>query len=275
MAAQADPPRRAGRGYPPRPRLGTLLTAAVLVIPLLRYAVTVHAVPSEQPWRRACPRCETPLHPLAAASRPGGRCGGCGHRIGAAPYLLEIITAGALLLAGIAIAGGGTPGGPGSGSLAVIVLTAITLLGWVLLAVPLIFIDLAVHRLPDRFTLPAAGWVLGGLGLAALLGAAGTAWWRAVAAAAICGAGFGLLALLLGSRGYGLGDAKLSLSLAALLAWHGWSALLAGLFLAFLGSALVATVLLVTRRVGWRDPLPFGPFLVAGTLLTLAWLGLS
>ena len=49
--------------------------------------------------------------------------------------------------------------------------------------------------------------------------------------------------------------------------------MLGGLFLAFLGSGVVATVLLVTGRAGRRDSLPFGPYLAGGTLLTLAWLG--
>jgi leader peptidase (prepilin peptidase)/N-methyltransferase len=117
--------------------------------------------------------------------------------------------------------------------------------------------------------------VLAWLGVAALTGGAGDEWVRAAAAAAVCGAGFAVFPLVLGSRGYGFGDAKLALGVGALLGWLGWTAVVAGLFLAFLASGLVAATLLLARRVTWRDALPFGPYLVAGTLTALAWAGLS
>ncbi|MGH3682285.1 MAG: prepilin peptidase, partial [Natronosporangium sp.] len=102
-----------------------------------------------------------------------------------------------------------------------------------------------------------------------------TGWLRAALAALACGLAFALVTLLLGARGFGLGDAKLALGAGALLGWLGWSAVVAGLFLAFLGSGLTAAGLLAARRVTRRDTLPFGPFLAAGTLAALAWVGLS
>ena len=49
--------------------------------------------------------------------------------------------------------------------------------------------------------------------------------------------------------------------------WLGWNhfvlALLSGLLLA----ALTAAVLMATRRISRRDPLPLGPFLLAGALI--------
>lgn len=91
-----------------------------------------------------------------------------------------------------------------------------------------------------------------------------------MAAAGACGAGFALVSVLAGEHGFGLGDAKLVISVGALLGWVGWSALLVGLFVAFLGSGLVALGLLVTRRAGRRDTLPLGPYLVGGALVALA-----
>jgi leader peptidase (prepilin peptidase)/N-methyltransferase len=239
------------------------LATAAPVTPLLRYAVLVHAVPPEQPWRTGCPHCAAPLT-RPPARLPAGRCAGCRARIGAPAYLLEFATGLAAALAVIAVAGGGWPA-----------TAPVALAGWALVAVPLSFVDLAVHRLPDRLTLPAAGWVVGWLGVAALVGDAGPAWLRSVLAALACGAGFALVTLVFGSRGFGLGDAKLALGAGALLGWVGWTAVLAGLLLAFAGSGLVATGLLLARRVGRRDTLPFGPFLAAGTLIALAWAGLS
>ena len=45
---------------------------------------------------------------------------------------------------------------------------------------------------------------------------------------------------------------------------------IAGIALAFLIGGLVATGLLVTRRKGRRDAIPFGPALVAGALVAVA-----
>lgn len=236
------------------------LGAALLVTPLQRAAVVADSVPAGTARRDGCPRCGAAPLPV----RPGGRCGACGARAGAPPYLLELgtLAAGAVVVVAVA-AGGWSPW------------AAVALAGWAALVVPLVFIDLAAHRLPDRYTLPAAGWVLAWLGVAAAADDAGGAWVRAALAALVCGTGFGLFALIPRSYGYGLGDAKLALGAAALLGWQGWTTVVAGLFLAFLGSGVVAAVLLVLRRVGWRDALPFGPFLIAGTLVTIAWAGLG
>lgn len=247
---------RTGAG---RPRW---LVAAGPVTPLLRWAVLVHAVPAGQPWRTGCPHCEAPLDPLA---RPAGRCPACEQRIGPPPYLVEAATLAAAALVVVAAVGGGWSAWE--------VLAAA---GWAAVAVPLSFIDLAVHRLPDRLTLPATGWVLAWLGVDAAVTGAGSAWLRAVVAGAACGLVFATITLVFGARGgYGLGDAKLVLGAGALLGWLGWTALAAGLLLAFLASGLVATGLLVTGRATRRDMLPFGPFLAAGTLAGLAWVGLS
>jgi leader peptidase (prepilin peptidase) / N-methyltransferase len=241
------------------------VAATAPVTPLLRWAVLVHSVPPEEPWRGACPHCDTRFRPpTLAALLPAGRCAGCGRRIGAPGYVVEVAALAAAGLVVIAVVGGGRS--PWE---------AVAFAGWAAAAVALSFVDLAVHRLPDRLTLPATAWVLGWLGVEAWLGDAGSDWLRALLAAGICGVAFALITLMFGARGFGLGDAKMALGAGAVLGWLGWTALVAGLFLSFLASGLIATGLLVTRRVGRKDTLPFGPFLAAGTLATLAWVGLS
>ncbi|RLQ02617.1 prepilin peptidase, partial [Micromonospora sp. CV4] len=91
-------------------------------------------------------------------------------------------------------------------------------------------------------------------------------WLRAVAAGAGLAVLFAGSTLLLGRRGFGLGDAKLALSVGALLGWYGWPVLLFGLLLAFGLSALVSLGLLAARRARWTTHLPFGPFLLLGTV---------
>jgi leader peptidase (prepilin peptidase) / N-methyltransferase len=106
-----------------------------------------------------------------------------------------------------------------------------------LCAVPLAATDIAAYRLPDPLT--AAAYA----GTAALL----------LAAAA---------------------DVKLAASLGTLLAWFGWRLLIAGGFAGFLLGGMFAAALLVYRRAGRKQSIPFGPFMIAGAVLALvAWPG--
>ncbi|MEV0717278.1 A24 family peptidase [Asanoa sp. NPDC050611] len=228
---------------------------AVLVTPVLRWLAVRHAVPPGSPWRGACPSCGA----VAGPAGPSGRCGGCGARLGPPAFTVEVLAVLALVV----------------GLLVVPSAVLAAYLWWAALAVPLVLVDLAVHRLPDRLTLPAAGGVLLLLGVfgGGFFGGEFDRWWRAVLAGALVGLFFAATTLLLGRRGFGLGDAKLALSCAALLGWFGWGAVLLGLMAGLLASALVSIALLVAGRVRWSSHLPFGPFLVFGTLMGLILVG--
>ncbi|WP_203703960.1 prepilin peptidase [Asanoa iriomotensis] len=226
---------------------------AVFVAPVLRWLAVRHAVPPGSPWLRACPSCAASI----GLAGPSGRCGGCGSRLGPWAFSVEVLALVALAVGVFAV--------PGS------VLAAY--LWWAAFAVPLVLVDLAVHRLPDRLTLPAAGGVVLLLLVPAVFSGEFDRWWRAALAGAAVALFFAATTVLLGRRGFGLGDAKLALSCAALLGWFGWAAVLAGLLAGLLASALVSIALLVAGRVRWTSHLPFGPFLVAGTLLALILVG--
>ncbi|MET8352922.1 MULTISPECIES: A24 family peptidase [unclassified Micromonospora] len=235
------------------------MLATVAVSPLLRLAVLRHAVPSGTASRTGCDACGAPVgltRPWPALG-PAGRCGRCRARVGPPPGTVELAA-----IAGLAVVLLLALAGPPGGALPALAWW----LGW---TVPAVFVDLAVHRLPDRLTLPAAAgtWLL--LGAAALGDPEPGPWLRAVAAGAGLAVLFAGSTLLLGRRGFGLGDAKLALSVGALLGWYGWPFLLLGLLLAFGLSALVSLGLLAARRARWSTHLPFGPFLLLGTLGTL------
>lgn len=83
----------------------------------------------------------------------------------------------------------------------------------------------------------------------------------AIAAVAFLGA----LALVV-RGGLALGDLYLVAPIGLVL---GWPATFSALFAAAFLSAATSLVLLATRRVGLRSYIPFGPFLVAGAVLTL------
>lgn len=133
----------------------------------------------------------------------------------------------------------------------------------------LVAVDADVHRLPNVLTLPSAPIVLALL----TVGAATSGQWadlrRAVVAVLVVGGLFVLVSLVLGSRGIGMGDAKLMLSLAPLLGWHGWSTVLVGVYGAFLLGGAVALVLVLTRRAGRATHLAFGPYLLGGAAVAL------
>jgi leader peptidase (prepilin peptidase)/N-methyltransferase len=71
-------------------------------------------------------------------------------------------------------------------------------------------------------------------------------------------------------RGFGFGDVKLAPSLGLLL---GWPRTLVATFIAFIVGALVAVVLLSLGRKKMGQTIPFGPFLVVGSVVALLFGG--
>jgi leader peptidase (prepilin peptidase)/N-methyltransferase len=135
-------------------------------------------------------------------------------------------------------------------------------------AVPLACTDLAVQRLPD----PLTGAAYAGTAVLLLAAAAVGGPWSALVRALLGGlalAGFYLLLMVISPSGMSLGDVKLAASLGTLLAWFGWRLLLAGGFAGFLLGGVFAAALLVSRRAGRKQPIPFGPFMIAGAILAV------
>jgi leader peptidase (prepilin peptidase)/N-methyltransferase len=135
-------------------------------------------------------------------------------------------------------------------------------------AVPLACTDLAVQRLPD----PLTGAAYAGTAVLLLAAAAVGGPWSALVRALLGGlalAGFYLLLMVISPSGMSLGDVKLAASLGTLLAWFSWRLLLAGGFAGFLLGGVFAAALLVSRRAGRKQPIPFGPFMIAGAILAV------
>lgn len=148
-------------------------------------------------------------------------------------------------------------------------------LGWEL-ALALVFlsalmvitvIDIEHQLIPDRITLPVI--VAGFVGSVVL----GRPAWLDSLLGIVVGGGI-ICAIIVGSRlvmgeeGMGQGD----ITLAAMVgAFVGWRLLLLGLFLAVLVGAAVAAALLAAGRKGRKDPIPFGPFLALGGVVSLFW----
>lgn len=162
------------------------------------------------------------------------------------------------------------------GALAVLLLPSLALApAWIALAwiaAPIVRTDLARHRIPDVLNLAAI--TAGGLLLLIPwdAGAYGRAWLAAIAVTA------GLLALaLITPSGLGMGDVKLAPALGLYLGYLGWGAVLIGVVAGFVLGALAALGLLARDALAGkplsgalRQSLPFGPFLLLGTLVGLA-----
>ncbi|HEY0637341.1 MAG TPA: A24 family peptidase [Pseudonocardiaceae bacterium] len=205
------------------------------------------SVASGTPWRTACPACGRPYPgPLTP------RCAGCGDRP-LPMFVVELATAATLALVLGRLAG----------RWEVAAFAVLAVLG-VLLSV----VDLTVRRLPDRVTLPAYPLVFGLLTVAAVAGDDPGALLRSALGGLVLAAAYLALALLRPGH-LGGGDVKLAGLLGLALGWLGWHALLWGTTLAFVLFALVGLALLATRRITARSHLPFGPFMLAATLLTV------
>jgi leader peptidase (prepilin peptidase) / N-methyltransferase len=134
------------------------------------------------------------------------------------------------------------------------------------IGVALALIDLDVRRLPNAIVLPSY------IVLAVLL-AASVFWtgdWWSLARAGIGGAALFAFYFLLAfayPAGMGFGDVKLAGVLGLVLGYLSWACLVIGAFLGFLLGAVVGVVVLATGKGTRKTMLPFGPFMIAGTLI--------
>jgi len=212
------------------------------------------------PPRSTCPACGHDTRgsdsvPVVSWLLRRGRCRDCGAAISLRYPLVEAVTAAAF--AGLVFLVGASWALPGYwwGAGAVIALT---------------LTDLDYRRIPDRILVPGIVGAGALLAVGAFLDGDPWATLRALAGGA---AYFGLLLLVaLAARGgFGFGDVKLGFLLGLLLAYRSWGILVVGAFAGFAVGGLAAVALLIARRVGRKDAIPFGPAMVAGAGLALAF----
>jgi leader peptidase (prepilin peptidase)/N-methyltransferase len=231
--------------------------AALVTGARIRGSVFSRSVEPGEPPRDACPACAREVgsagHRWYSLLPMTGRCPACRVRIGPPALSVELATALALAVVATRASSPWELAG----------------LAWlVLFAIPLVFIDIAVHRLPDALTGAAFAGTLGFLTVAALTGGHPGQLARAgIAAVALCA--FYLLLFIIRPSGMGFGDVKLAASVGLGLGWIGWQAVVAGTFLTFIIAAVYGVALLLLHRATRSSQLPFGPFIVLGTLLAI------
>lgn len=207
--------------------------------------------------RSACPSCGHRISalenvPVLSWLALGAKCSACGIRISARYPLIE-------LSGGVLAALAAWYYGAGAHAIGAM------LLGWSLLA--LAAIDLDTQLLPDDITLPLiwAGLIFNIGGVFAPLSSAVVG---AIAGYLSLWAVYWAFKLATGKEGMGFGDFKL---LAALGAWLGWQALPVVILLSSVVGAAVGIGLMVFKRHGRDNPIPFGPYLAAAGLIAMFW----
>jgi prepilin signal peptidase PulO-like enzyme (type II secretory pathway) len=195
--------------------------------------------------RSFCPRCKHALNwldliPVFSFLALGGRCRYCHKKISYQYPLVEISTALLFLLA-----------------------FKLHLPVFTYLIIPflvIIFIyDQKHYLIPDKVVYPAIAlalifnfqsfpdYILSALGAAAF---------------------FLTIVLVSREKWMGLGDVKLAFLMGLIL---GWPEILIALFLAFATGAIIGVSLIAANRKSLKSAVPFGPFLVWGTLIALFW----
>jgi leader peptidase (prepilin peptidase)/N-methyltransferase len=137
------------------------------------------------------------------------------------------------------------------------------------LTLVLVVTDLDQKLIPNRILFPGTGVAV------ALLAAGSLLEHRVPDLVRGLGAGLGWFALLylvaLAARGgFGFGDVKLAFVLGVFAGFWSWRTLAVALFLTAMLGGLPALVMIVSRRAGRRDELPYGPAMVFGTWMAIA-----
>jgi len=204
-----------------------------------------------------CPKCRTTIKPidnipLLSYILLKGRCRHCKNKISTQYPLVEFLT-GLIYLMIYLIYG----------------LTIQTLI-YIILSSALIiiaFIDLNQQIIPDVISLPgivigfiisffvpyisfvnsALGVVIGG-GIILIIGLGGSVIYK--------------------KEAMGGGDVKLAAMIGAFL---GWKYIIISLFLGFFLGALAGIILIMSKIKSKEDAIPFGPFIVLGSFITLLW----
>ena len=195
-----------------------------------------------------CPACHSTVRPLDNIPLISylilrGKCRNCAIRISPIYPTIEAITA-VLMLAGLLKFG-----------------TSLEFLVYAVVATSLVIItaiDIEHQIIPDVITLP-------GIAFGLIVGICAIGYKDSLLGLFLGGGLFYLLAVL-SNGGMGGGDIKYIAAVGALL---GWQKVLLVIFIgAFLGS-IVGLFLITIQKKSRKSTIPFGPFLAAGTLITL------
>jgi len=223
--------------------LGSFFNVVGLRVPLKQSIVTP---------RSACPTCGhqlTPfeLIPVFSYIIQGGKCRGCQSRISPIYPMMELLTGILFGTAPLVIGWSGE------------LIVALSLISMLII---IVVSDINYMIIPDKILIWFAGIFLLERIFMSL-----TPWWDSLIGAVT---GFFLLfvIMLVSEGGMGFGDVKLYALLGFVL---GFKLVLLSFFLSTLFGAVIGGLALLFKIVKKRQPIPFGPFIAAGTLTAYYW----
>jgi leader peptidase (prepilin peptidase) / N-methyltransferase len=224
--------------------------------------VVVYRVPAGQSIVRPsshCPNCGNAIRnrhnvPVLSWVALGGKCADCSASISVRYPIVEALTGALFVVMTIRLAN--------------LHITAAlpAYLYFAAVGLALAAIDLDHRRLPDVIVLPSYAVVA----VLLVIGSIGSDdWWALGRAAIAAGSLFAFYAAvsLAYPGGMGFGDVKLAGLLGGLLGYLSWSALVVGATAGFLFGAIAGVVVIALGRGDAKTALPFGPFMIAGTVL--------
>jgi len=204
-----------------------------------------------------CPKCRTKIKPidnipLLSYILLKGRCRNCGSKISIQYPVVEFLTGLIYLIIYLTY-------GLSIQSLVYIILSSALII--------IAFIDLQEQIIPDIISLPG---IVVGLILSFIVPYIS---FINSALGALVGGGIILIIAWVGSiifkkEAMGGGDVKLTAMIGAFL---GWRYTIISLFLGFFIGALVGIILILSKIKSKEDMVPFGPFIVLGSIITLLW----
>jgi leader peptidase (prepilin peptidase) / N-methyltransferase len=205
-----------------------------------------------------CPACDRPIRPrdnvpVLSWLVLRGRCRACAEPISARYPAVELLTAAVFVVLAVRLGFDAA-------------LPAYLYLGAV--GVALALIDLDVKRLPNAIVLPSYGVAVVLLGIAAVAEGEWSNLLRALLGM-VALFGFYFLLVLVYPKGMGFGDVKLAGVLGLYLGYLGWAEVITGGFLGFLFGGVVGGALMALQKAGRKSQIPFGPFMLAGTLAAI------
>jgi len=210
----------------------------------------------------ACPRCGTTLAwydnvPLFSWVVLRGRCRTCAAPISARYPLVELLTAVLFLIATLAVG---------------LHAELPAVLAFVAAGVALSVIDIEHLRLPTPIVFTALVLVVGALVVAAIVTKRPSAL-VTVVGGAVAASAFLFAIAFLSPKAMGMGDVRLAAVLGALLGWYGMGRVALGIMLGFVIGSIVGIALSIVLRRLRGVKMPFGPSLIVGTFVAVAWGG--
>lgn len=226
--------------------------------------VVIYRVPAHESLVRPashCPACGHRIRnrhniPVLGWLLLGGRCADCRAHITVRYPLVELLTAALFVAVALRI----------DQQHQLAVLPAV--LYFAAMGICLSMIDVDVGRLPNTIVYPSYPVVAALLAIAAAIQDNPAALLRAGVGAAVLFAAYFTLACLY-PAGMGFGDVKLAGIVGGVLGFMSYPVLAVGAFAAFALGSVFGLGRIVSRRGTARSTIAFGPFIIAGALLSL------